>query len=190
MSFLTRSNNSGMMTPEQQLNIANEDRRYSAGKISQAFDSPQRDKQYADYMANLRALGTDQLNQQKTIADRNLKFAGVRSGMTGGSVAADQGGLLQKDYESGLLGVADNARSGADALRTADQAEKNSLIDLSNSGAALGQGATNALNRNAIGLRGQDQTNMIGALGDIFGNLGSQYQKYRAATAPPVSAWG
>lgn len=166
------------------------DRRYGQGQIEQAFDSPARDKQYADYMASLRSLGNDQLNQQKTIADRNLKFANARTGMTGGSVAADQGGTLQRDYQGGLLSVADNARSATDALRSQDQAEKNNLISLNNAGSNVGQSATDALRQSQINLTNTDRTNQIGTLGDVFGNLASQYQKYRAATAPPVSAWG
>lgn len=179
-----------MMTPQQQNNIAQGDRRYGQGQIEQAFNSPARDKQYADYMASLTQLGNDQLNQQKTVADRNLKFANARTGMTGGSVAADEGGTLQRDYQGGLLSVADNARSSTDALRSSDQAEKNNLIELNNAGANVGQGTTDALNASRLALTNTDRTNQIGALGDVFGNLASQYQKYRAATAPPVSAWG
>lgn len=178
------------MTAAQQNNVAQGERRYGAGQIAQAFDSPARDKQYADYMSNLRGLGTDQLNQQKTLADRNLKFADARSGMTGGSVAADNGGLLQRDYQGGLLSVADNARTATDALRTQDQAEKNNLIALNNAGSNVGQDSTNALAQAGMNIKNAQAANTMQSLGDVFGNLSSQYQKYRAATAPPSSAWG
>src|ERR1700688_1196863 len=53
------------MTAAQQLVQGEQAQRYNQGQIQEAYDSPQRQQQYQDYMNNLKGLYTDQVNQQQ-----------------------------------------------------------------------------------------------------------------------------
>lgn len=187
------SNAIAPMTAAEQLQQDQEGRRYSQGKIEQAYESPERQQQYQDYMNNLRGLYTDQVNQQQTQAARQLKFSDARSGHTGGSAAADAGNLLQKDYQGGLLTAADTARTGTDSLIAGDKAAENQAINMSNYGSNVGQPETAALGSTQIGLTGAMNNTTAGSLGDMFSNLGNVYQQHKAvagANYSPYASFG
>ena len=142
--------------------------RTSAG-VEAAFNSPERQQQYQDFYSATRDLGMTDLNQQKTIADRNAKFALARGGLTGGSRARDVGSALGQDYVEGLLNVDRRAQGSMADLMAADQTSKNNLLSLAQSGLDLttaSQGAASALRAN---LQSGESTRLAGGLGDLFG---------------------
>jgi hypothetical protein len=167
-------------TPVSIAQSAQQDRRFQEGQINQAYDGVGRQKQYDDYLNSLRGLYGDQLSQQQQVAARNLKFANARQGVTGGSVAADRGNLLQQDYQGGLLTAADTARGAVDDLRNQDQAERRSLIALSNSASNVGAENSGTLASAGLGLQQASRTGMVQSLGDMFANLGTAYQQSQA----------
>lgn len=167
-------------TPTTIAQSSQQDRRYQQGQINQAYDGAGRQKQYQDYFNALKGLYTDQVNQQQGTAARNLKFADARSGMTGGSVAADHGGLLQRDYQGGLLTAADTARNGLTDLQDQDQAEKRSLIAMSNDASNVGQNNSGILQGAQLGLKQAGTNANVQSLGDMFANLGGIYQNSQA----------
>lgn len=167
-------------TPTTIAQSAQQDRRYEAGVINQAYNNPARQKQFSDYYDALHGLYTDQVNQQQQTASRQLRFANARSGNTGGSVAADNGGLLQKDYQSGLMTAADAARSGLTDLQSQDDAERRNLISLSNDASNVGQSNTGILQQAQLGIANAQRNMTTQSLGDMFGDIGNIYQNTRA----------
>src|ERR1700743_1870437 len=75
----------------------------SVNQINAAYSNPNRQAQYQTYDTNLNNYLTGQVNNQEAVNARNLKFAMARSGLTGGSAAADSNTQLAKDYSAGLL---------------------------------------------------------------------------------------
>lgn len=154
----------------RQTGIAN-----ATAKINSIYGSPQRQQQYGDFEKAIQSYNLNNLNQQKTIADRQLNFAMARQGLTGGSADADSSANLTRQYNEGVLKSQQGAASAAAGLKTQDQAQKQQLIGLAQSGLD----ATSAANQATTGM----QTNLDSAmaqgesqgLGDMFGGLASYY---------------
>lgn len=147
----------------------------AVNQINSVYGSPQRQQQYADFQKALQAYNLQQLNQQKTDADRQLNFAMARQGLTGGSADADASANLARSYNQGVLKSQQQAASAAANLQSADQQQKQQLIGLAQSGLD----ATSASNQALAGL----QTNLQAAqaqaqaqgLGDMFSGLAAYY---------------
>lgn len=110
----------------------------SIQNIQSAYNNPNVQQQYSNYETNLQNYYTQQVNQQQQINARDLMFANARSGLTGGSQAADSNAQLQKDYASGLLSAANSATSATNSLEQANQQQENSLISEAAGGGATG----------------------------------------------------
>ena len=57
----------------------------ATNRINTAFDAPERQKQYTDFLSALRDKFQTDLGRQHDVAQRNLKFSLARGGLTGGS---------------------------------------------------------------------------------------------------------
>lgn len=173
---------SGELSSEQ-ARLSQQGRQYTDARITNIYNSPARQKQYADYLQSLRGMYTGQVNDQQDVASRQLKFADARNGLTGGSAAADAGGMLRKDYQAGLVSADANAQTGVDALRAADQAQKNNLIAVNDSAQGTGQGSSNALALAQGAVANNANAAAPAALGSFFGDVGTVYQQRQAANA-------
>lgn len=145
------------------------------GQINAIYNSPQRQQQYDDFQRAIQQRNLLQLNQQQTIANRNLNFAMARSGMTGGSADADSAATQERLYNEGLLKGQNAAMQAAASLRASDQQSKQNLIALAESGLD----ATNASNQALDSLRSNIQSSMAQSvaqdIGDAFAGLGSYF---------------
>lgn len=153
----------------------------ATNRLNAVFDSPQRAAQLADFLAALRELYSNQLNRQKTIADRNLKFSMARSGLTGGSAAVDANRLLGEEYTEGLLNAENRAQSAVGDLRSQDEASRMGIISMIRSGldsTTAAQRAGSAMQANAQSAQGRA---MSEGLGDIFGNTAALYKQQQEA---------
>ncbi|MGH8324734.1 MAG: hypothetical protein ACRETD_13200, partial [Steroidobacteraceae bacterium] len=167
------------------------------GQINQAFGSPARQAQYAQYGTNLGKYLTGQVNTQEAQNARNLKFGEARSGLTGGSAAVDANTQLQKDYTNGLLQASRAAQTGQAQLEQADVGAKNQLISEAEQGAYLGSipnavasstqanlgAAGNAFNANSLG-------NLFGGTAQIYNNEQVAAANRKAQTSPIGSLYG
>lgn len=138
------------------------------GQVNQVFNSPQRAADISDFVNATRTYYQQDLDRQKANADRGLKFALAKSGLTGGSTQVDQQRVLGDDYGRGLLQVEQKAQGAGASLSAADQDARSRLISLATSGLD----ATTAAQQSAAAMRsnlqaGQSQAQM-GALGDSF----------------------
>ena len=155
----------------------------SVGQINNAFNSPARQAQYDAYGANLGKYLTGQVNNQEAVNARNLKFAGARSGLTGGSAAVDSNTQLQKDYTQGLLQASQQAQSGKAALQQADINAKNQMISLAQQGNYTGAIPTQVAQAQSAALGNAQTAFNPAALGNLFQSTGNIYQTEQTAAA-------
>ena len=135
------------------------------------FDSPERQAQYNDYYDATRTLGMQDLDKQKSNADRQAKFALARNGQTGGSRARDVGTNLGEDYIKGLLTVDQRALASKSDLMAADNASRQNILSMVMSGMDLTTANSNAASALRSNLASSESTRLAGGLGDIFGGV-------------------
>lgn len=146
----------------------------SVGQIDSAFAN--RQPQYQQYLDATRNLYSTELGRQQGVASRGLKFALARNGLTGSSVAADQGTELGREMAQGTINAEQKAQGKVSDLMNQDNAERLQLISLAQSGSDIGnanQQATDALRAN---LGSAMSSNVASGLGDIFGGLSDSYK--------------
>jgi hypothetical protein len=157
--------------------------RESQGRINQVFDNPRRARDIADFVSATRSKLTDDLNRQNTDANRELKFALARGGLSGGSVNVDQNRRWADDYNRGLLAVEGRAQGAGAQLEAADQDARARLIQLATSGLD----STTAASQAAAGLRSNFESARSQAtgeqLGDQFATIGGFVKSRREEAA-------
>lgn len=149
------------------------------GAINNVFDDPQRAADIANAVGGLRDFHTRELDERKTINDRELKFALARNGQIGGSTQIDKSAQLGRDYTKGLVEVDAKARGFGSQLESADQDARARLISLSTSGLDSTTGAAQAAAAMRSNLEGGKSAAQLEGLSDVFGQFGKFYQDSR-----------
>jgi hypothetical protein len=146
-------------------------------RVNSIFDAPERAAQRGDFLSALREHYRTQLDRSKGTADRRLRFAMARSGLTGGSAAADAGRTMGEEYTRGLLDVDTRAQGALADLEGQDEQSRLQLLSAIQSGLD----ATTAANRASSALRvnvGNAQANAFAdQLGDVFGDTAQIYKR-------------
>jgi hypothetical protein len=155
----------------------------SVSAINQAYGNPQRAADINDFLGATRSFYTNELGRQKTTADRSLKFAMARSGLTGGSASVDANRTLGENYQQGVLNADRLAQSSANDLRTADEQSRLNLIAMAQNGLDATTGASQAATALQNNLAGRQSSIKADALGDVFGGLSSIYTKSKETAA-------
>lgn len=155
----------------------------AVGQINSAYSSPQRQAQYDTYGQNLLNYYTGQANESEANNARNLKFAEARSGLTGGSAAADANTQLQKDYSKALLQASQQAQAGKSALQQSDIQAKNQLIGLAQQGNFTGTIPTQIAQSQSAALGAAQNYGNANALGNLFSGTGQIWQNEQTAAA-------
>lgn len=171
--------------------------RNTQNQVNAVFDSPERQADIQQFVADLRGLNMADLDKNKMLADRSLKFALARNGQVGGSTQIDRQERLGEDYQRGVLEV-DRAALGAGAsLQAADQDARARLISLATSGLDATTGAAQsaaALRSNIEGARanakveGLDQ--MFGSVADFAKQSREAKQRQQGLTDSGFSPYG
>lgn len=143
------------------------------GRINQVFNDPSRAADISDYVGAIREFQSDDLNRQKGDADRNLRFALARGGLTGGSTQRDQQQRFGEDYSRGLLEVERRAQGAGAELQAADQDARGRLIQLATSGLDTTTAAQQAGAAMRTNLESGKSSAMASGLGDMFGGVKS-----------------
>lgn len=149
------------------------------GAVNAAFDTPERQKQYGDYLAAQRKLYFDQLANQQQDAQRQNKFALARSGMVGSREQVDRGADLGKAYQKGVVEAERAAQSNLVGLQSADEGTRQSLIQLVQSGADATTASSSALRSMQSNLAGASASAKVDALGNVFGDFSDLYKRSR-----------
>ncbi len=153
------------------------------GQINQVYDNPRQEARIADFLGAARSFYRGNLDREKEVQDRSLKFAMARSGLTGGSAAVDSGRRLGEAYQDGVLRAEQQAVGDANALRDANEQSRMNLISLAQTGADVGTGAGRAASAMAANLGGARARMNAENLGDVFGGLASIYETSRNTAA-------
>jgi hypothetical protein len=155
----------------------------SVQQINSAYSTPQRQAQYDTYGQNLLNYYTGQANEAEANQARNVKFAEARSGLTGGSAAADANTQLQKDYSKALLQASSQAQAGKAALQQSDIQAKNQLIGLAQQGNFTGTIPTQIAQSQSAALGAAQNYGNANALGNLFSGTGQIWQNEQTAAA-------
>lgn len=147
--------------------------------INSAFKG--RQGQYDDYLSALNKSYQTQLDQQQADASRGLKFSLARNGQTGGSVAADQGGELQKEMGQGQITAEQQAQAKLAGLKSSDAAERQQMIALAQSGANVGNAGLQVADSLSANLEGAQKELGPNTLGNIFGGVANTVSNYNTA---------
>lgn len=146
------------------------------GVVDAAYDSPKRQRQYADYAAALREFMGSELVRAKKDAARNLKFSLARAGQTGGSVAADASTRLGEEFARGALDNERQVQGNVAQLQDQDETSRRNLLSLVDNG----MGVTDALRRSNESLTntlGRANTQIMSqGLGDVFADTAATYK--------------
>jgi hypothetical protein len=161
---------------QRQSSIANTQR-----QVNNVFNSPQRAKDIGDFVNATRDYYSQDLDRQKGQADRGLKFALAKSGLTGGSTQVDQQGLLADNYNRGLLQVEQKAQGAGASLSAADQDARSRLITLATSGLDSTTAASQAAAAMRSNLQAGQSSAQLGSLGDSFAQFNDFAKQAKAA---------
>jgi hypothetical protein len=151
----------------------------NVNSINSAFTN--RAPQYSQYLDATRKLYQTEVGRQQGIASRNLKFALARNGQTGGSVAADQGNELGREMAQGTIQAEQKAQGDLTKLQSQDQAQRLQMISLAQSGADIGNAATQTADALRANLGSAMAGSTANTVGDVFGNLSKNYENFQTA---------
>lgn len=155
----------------------------SVAQIQSAYGTPQRQAQYDQYGNNLESYYTNQVNEQEAQNARNLKFAMARSGLTGGSAAADANTQLQKDYSQGLIQATQQAQAGKASLQQADINSENQLVSLAEQGDMTGSIPSEITSAQQTSLNAAQNYDTANALNGLFKGTANIYNTEQTAAA-------
>lgn len=153
----------------------------TTARIDSIFDSPERQKQYDNFANALRAFYTEDAGRQKTIADRNQRFALARSGLTGGSAAADAGRTLSDEYNRGILDAERRTQGSLADLISSDQQSRLNLIGMAQSGLNATSAARQAAEAMRANVGNARAAGRAEGLGEIFGSTAEAYRRQNQA---------
>ena len=136
--------------------------------IERAFGGAPRQRQLDEFISALRGEFTTEAGRQKTLVDRRAKFSLARSGLTGGSAAADVKVDIGRQFQTGLLESERLAQGSLADLIAADQRSKLNLIGLAQGGASVSDAARNAATALQSNIQGARAGTAVSSLGDIF----------------------
>lgn len=161
---------------QQQQTITN-----NVNQIDSAFGN--RQGEYDQYRQGLTGQYQQELDRQQAIAGRNNKFALARSGLTGGSAAVDAGRTLGQEEQLGTLAAQQQVNSGVSKLQAQDEATRQQMIGLAQSGNDIGNAATQTSQALQSNLGSAQSVNAAQGLGDVFAQTANSYQNEQTAAS-------
>ena len=141
------------------------------------FDSPERQRQYDDYMGAQREMYFGELQRQQQEAQRQNRFSLARSGLLGSRQQVDAGRDLGDAYNRGVVDADRLAQRATSDLRAADEDSRRGIIQLVQSGADATTASSAALRQMQTNLSGARSDMNANALGQVFGTFGDLYKR-------------
>ena len=143
----------------------------STSAIESAFGSKQRNRQLKDFIAALRSRFQTEAGRQKKDVSRRSKFGLARSGLTGGSEAADRSVDIGRKFQKGIIEGERQSQASLSDLISADNAAKQNLISLAQGGASVTASASQAGEALRSNLSSASSRTNASSLGDIFSDV-------------------
>ena len=150
-------------------------------RIEGIFGSPQREADITDLENATRSFLNEDLGRQKGDADRELKFALARSGLSKGSADVDQNLRLGDDFLRGVQEVERRSKTAGATLRSQDQETKNNLFSQILGGldaTTAAEQAGHSLQQNIALSKSQAQQQ---GLNDVFGDFSDIFKSSKTA---------
>ena len=140
-----------------------------------------RDQLYDEVRADAFTAGKTGLDDTKTNAARNNKFALFAQGLNGGSADVDENALLGRTYDQGLLDLGSKADLAKSTLQGNDETTRLGLLQSVDNGMSTSDALTSALTQMKTGADTAESQAQGTNLGDLFANAGLLYTKSNAA---------
>lgn len=153
----------------------------AVNQINGIYGGAARQAEIDDFLQASRSFYSKELERQKGVADRSLRFAMARNGLTGGTASIDANRTLGENYQSGILSADRLAQQAAADLRTADDTSRMNLISQASTGMGLTSGAQQAAQAMQANLQSSRGGMKADALGDVFGGLSTIFTNSRNA---------
>jgi hypothetical protein len=154
---------------------------YNAAGDTAARNKAAREALYSGVRQNAFDAGKRGLEEKKSNAARDLKFALFAQGLNGGSVDLDQNATLGRTYNEGLLDLG----AKADAVKTdmlgSDENTRLGLLQSIDAGMDQGSALSSALQQMRVNSDRAAAEAQGTSLGDLFGEAGLLYTKSNAA---------
>jgi hypothetical protein len=150
-------------------------------RIDAIFSSPERQGDITDLENATRGYLQSDLDRKKGDADRQLKFAMARGGLSHGSADIDQNLRLGDDYLRGILEVERRAKTAGSTLRSQDAETKAGLFSQVLGGldtTTAAQQAAQALSQNVDLAKSQAYQSGIG---EMFGDFSDIFKNSKTA---------
>lgn len=134
-----------------------------------------RNSLYDSTREDSRAYYANQLEEDRAKAERDLKFAQARMGLSGSSQANDMDSEYQKALDRGLLTVANNADSAANQFKTSDEQARLNLISKVVGGIDQGSAVQNALSSLQTNANASKEAYQSDRMANVFSDLLGAY---------------
>jgi hypothetical protein len=148
---------------------------------SAAANKTAREALYDTVRSDAFGAGKTSLDDTKTTATRNNKFALFAQGLNGGSQDIDENALLGRTYSQGLLDLGAKADLAKSTLQGNDETTRLGLLTSVNNGMNTSDAITSALNQMKSGADSAEAAAKGTDLGDLFATSGLLYTKSNAA---------
>lgn len=146
-----------------------------------AANKTARDALYDQVRADAYGAGKTSLDDTKTTAARNNKFALFAQGLNGGSADIDENALLGRTYDQGLLDLGSKADLAKSTLQGNDETTRLGLLTSVDNGMNTSDALTSALTQMKSGADSAEAAAKGTNMGDLFANAGLLYTKSNMA---------
>jgi len=144
---------------------------YEAGNKTAAENKAAREKLYDGLREDINKYYGNQLNEQRTNAERGSRFDLARRGVTGGGAAIDEEADLLKRYNQQVLKIGNQADASVRDARSADERARGKLIDRVSAGGSADAAIQSAQSDLDVSLN----TIRDNALGQSLANIFKSY---------------
>jgi len=141
-----------------------------------------RARMYDTVRGDTRNFYSQQLNDDREKAAREMRFRLARAGTAGSSQAIDMGRDFTKANDRGLLDVANRADSAASNVRSSDEQSRLGLISKIVAGLDQGSAMSSALSQLQTNADIARQNSMAGRMENMFADLFGTYNNGQIAS--------
>lgn len=171
------SNNSAQKAAERREREREAQILANTGQVNAIYDSPERAQQIEEFTAAVRQQYMGELQRQQGINSRQLDFSLARAGQTGGSLDRDQNKELGESFQRGVLRSEQGAQNSAAQLRADDEASRNQMLALVQSGGDVQSALANAAASQRNNLLSAKSTVDVRSIGDAYSGLSDIFSR-------------
>jgi hypothetical protein len=147
---------------------------------------------FGSVRTNAYNAGKTRIDEQKSQANRDLKFELFARGLDGGSVDVDQNALLGRTYAQGITDLSGKADAASTQLRGDNEAARLQLLQSIDSGMDASSALSSAIGQMKVNSDRAAAEAVGTAVGDLFTGTGLIYNQNRVAQGKqnPTNLWG